>query len=61
MKTNEEWEEAKAWLDEVRQAYFEVGSAGLLGLQISINPLLVRYERGERTDELYEEMMGLKL
>lgn len=61
MKTEQEWKKAKEWLDEVRQAYFDVGAAGLFGLRLSIDPLLVRYERGERTDELYDEIMELEL
>lgn len=61
MKTKEQWNEAKSWLDEVRQAYVDVGAAGLFGLRISIDPLLIRYERGERTEDLFEEIMELKL
>lgn len=59
--TEQEWKDAKEWLDEVRQAFFEVGAAGLFGLWISIDPLLVRYERGERSQELYDEIMELEL
>ena len=55
------WEEAKERLDEVRQAYFEIGSAGLFGLRLNIDPLLVRYDRGERTQALYDDIMELKL
>jgi hypothetical protein len=60
MKTYD-WEEAKKYLDEARQAYTDVGTAGLLALQLTINPLLIRYEKGERTKDLYDSIMGLKL
>jgi hypothetical protein len=55
-----DWENAKKHLDEVRIAYTEIGASGLLGLNFSINPLLVRYEKGERTQELYESIMSLE-
>ena len=60
MKTYD-WEEAKKHLDEVRQAYTETGAAGLLGLHYTINPLLIRYENEERTQDLYTSIMELKL
>jgi len=59
MKTYD-WEEAKKYLDKVRQIYTEIGACGLLGLQITINPLLIRYEKGERTHDLYTSIMELE-
>jgi len=59
MKTYD-WEEAKKYLDKVRQAYTEIGAGGLLCLQITINPLLIRYEKGERTQDLYVSIMELE-
>jgi len=58
MKRN--WEEAEKHLKEVRRQYTDIGIAGMPALQISINPLLVRYENGERTEELYESIIALE-
>jgi len=61
MKTDQEWEEAKDYLDECREIYTSIGVAGMFALRRIIDPLLIRYERGERTEELYDEIMGVKL
>jgi len=55
-----DWVKAEKWLKEVRQMYTDIGASGLLGLQFSINPLLVRFEKGERTQKLYDEIMSLE-
>jgi len=52
------WEQAEKHLKEVRRQYTEIGIAGMPALQISINPLLIRYENGERTDDLYKSIMA---
>jgi hypothetical protein len=54
------WEDAKKYLDHIRIRYTEIGAAGLLGLYVAIDPLLVRYEKGERTQELYDAIMSLE-
>jgi len=54
-----DWEKAEKHLKEIRQAYTDIGAAGLTGLQLSINPLLVRFERGERTESLYDATIQL--
>jgi hypothetical protein len=54
------WEEAKNHLNEIRLEYTEIGSSGLLALFLSIDPLLRRYEKGERTQELYDSIMALE-
>lgn len=51
------WDAAKKHLDEMRRMYTEIGAAGVIGLTLGLNPLLVRYERGERTRKLYNEIM----
>lgn len=56
--TEEQWKAAQAHLQEVRRQYVEIGAAGVPGLTLVLNPLLVRYERGERTQELYDEVMA---
>ena len=53
------WNKAKAYLDEVRSNYTEIGASGLIALQLTINPLLVRYEKKERSKTLYDEIMDL--
>ncbi len=55
-----DWDEAKKWLDRIRKDYTEVGTPGLIGLHVTINPLLIRYERGERTKQLYDDIMELQ-
>jgi hypothetical protein len=54
------WTEAKEHLDEIRMMYTGIGASGLLGLRLSINPLLIRYEKGERTQDLYDAIMSLE-
>lgn len=58
--TNKDWEKAQARLKEIRQQYTDIGAAGMPALIITINPLLVRLERGERTEVLHNEIMALK-
>ncbi len=53
------WEEAESWLYEIKEAYESIGFAGQFGL-IFIKELAERYEKGERTAELHEEIMGLQ-
>lgn len=54
------WMEAESHLKEIRMRYTEIGRAGMLALRMSIDPLLVRFENGERTDELHAAMMALE-
>lgn len=54
-----DWPKAKAYLDQVQKNYEEIGPAGRFGLAITIMPLQDRYERGERTEWLYNEIMEL--
>lgn len=55
-----DWTKAKEYLDEIRKQYTEIGSSGLFALQLTINPLLVRYDKGERTQDLYDNIMSLQ-
>lgn len=55
-----DFQDAYDHLQEVRKQYVEIGAAGMLGLTLSLNPLVVRYERGERTPELLEEMRNVE-
>ena len=55
-----DWPKAKAYLDQVQRNYEELpGGVGRFGLAITIMPLQDRYERGERTEWLYNEIMEL--
>lgn len=54
------WEKAENWLKEIRDMYTEIGSAGMMALSITINPLFVRFEGGERSGELFDEIMSLE-
>ena len=55
-----DWIKAENYLKEVRMQYTQIGFAGMPALQITINPLLVRFEKGERTQELYDSIMSLE-
>lgn len=59
-----DWEQAKTHFDEVRQMYQEFeGWAGLnttTALRIVFDPLAKRYNAGERSAELFEEMMAVE-
>lgn len=71
MKDNEntnmsetDWNEAKSHFDQVRQIYQD--NEGVLGLNTTIalrivfDPLAKRYNSGERTTKLFEEMMSVE-
>lgn len=52
-----DWEKAKNWLNEVIAEYTAIGYAGSFALKLSLLLLKVRYDNGERTQELYDEIM----
>ena len=55
-----DWEKAEKHLKEIRGMYTDIGGAGMLALSMTINPLLVRFEKGERTEELHNSIMALE-
>lgn len=55
-----DWEKAESWLKEIENMYTEIGSAGYLALNCVIRPLRDRFNGGERTQELYDEIMTLE-
>lgn len=55
-----DWSKAENHLKDIRIGYTEIGVAGLPALQIGVNPLLVRFENGERTEDLFESIMSLE-
>lgn len=54
------WNEASTYLYEMEKAYKEIGASGEFGLQLTLNPLKLRYEAGERTKELYDDIMNIQ-
>jgi hypothetical protein len=54
------WEEARKHLYYILGLYKSIGWAGTFALSITINPLVKRFESGERTQELYDEIMSLE-
>lgn len=52
-----DWDAALKHLNTIRGYYLEIGAAGTFGL-IFLNQNLARYEQGERTQDLYDSMMG---
>ncbi len=56
----DKWKNAEQWLKEIRQMYTDIGGSGVMALTFTINPILIRFERGERTDKIYNEIMNLQ-
>lgn len=58
------WDHAKAHFDEVRQQYLDLeGVPGVnttLALRLTFDPLAKRYNAGERTQALYDAMLGVQ-
>ena len=59
-----DWEKAKKHFDETRRAYQDLeGVPGVnttMALRLVFDPLAMRYNRGERTKSLYDEMVGTR-
>jgi len=56
-----DWAAAEEYLREVESAYAETGSAGVLAMTWFVRPLRDRFNRGERTEELHDEIMEIAL
>ena len=54
-----DWDFAQTHLNETRKNYFDIGAAGVPALTAVINPLFLRFEKGERTVELHEAIISL--
>ena len=52
-----DWKLAENTLNMWIAEYSGIGPAGQLGLQLVLLPLKRRFDSGERTPELYEEIM----
>lgn len=64
MINNKQWKSVKTRTDKLRDAYLMLGqlpNANVnFALKTVIDPLLKRYDDGERTKLLYDEMMALE-
>ena len=56
-----DWENAEKYLATCEKAYTEIGSAGYFALNVVIRPLRDRFNKGERTQELHDEIMDVSL
>lgn len=52
-----DWEKAEEYLNKMIAEYAAIGSRGLLALQLTLLPLKNRFDSGERTVQLYDEIM----
>lgn len=62
--TNEEWKKAKEYLVELEKTYLNLSIFKnvntMFVCRMVIEPLLDRYDNGERTDDLYSEMLAVE-
>jgi hypothetical protein len=62
--STEEWEKAKKHTETILEYYKElIGVPGVnttIAITFVFEPLLRRYNSGERTQELYDEMMSVE-
>ena len=54
------WAEAEKYLNMVIAEYRSIGSIGSLALNITLLPLKKRFDEGERTEELYNQIMEVE-
>lgn len=54
-----DWEKARRVLHEKMMDYAALGISGYVAIQTLVLPLKRRYDRGERTEALYKEIMDL--
>ena len=58
--SDEEWDKALEYLNTLIVEYASIGWSGRFGLDGVLIPLKRRYENGERTRKLYDEIMECK-
>ncbi len=56
-----EFKKAIDYLEKCEKVYTQIGSAGYWALTFTIRPLRDRLNSGERTEELYKEIMEISL
>jgi len=59
-----DWDKAKKHFDKVRKRYQDLeGTPGInttMALRLTFDPLSKRFNSGERTEELYREMVSVE-
>lgn len=59
-----DWEKAKEHFDEVRKVYQDLeGVTGInttFSLRLVFDPLAIRYNKGERSQELHDAMLAVE-
>jgi hypothetical protein len=55
------WTKAEEYLSLCEKAFSEIGSSGMFALSFVIMPLRDRFNKDERTTELYNEIFEIKL
>lgn len=55
--TPNDWDKAESYLNKTIAEYAAIGMPGRFALQLTLIPLKKRYDDGERTQELYDEIM----
>ena len=55
-----DWIKAEKYLKKITEIYSNTGWSGHFALMLTIYPLKKRFDNGERTQELYDEIMGLE-
>lgn len=53
-----DWKKAEDHLNFMIDEYKSIGMCGIFGLTLTLYPLKQRYNSGERTQELFDEIMG---
>lgn len=56
-----DWEKAEDYLKECEEAYAEIGTAGMFAVTYVIAPTRDRFNKGERTEALYDDIFGIAL
>lgn len=56
-----DWDAAEEHLKLCEEVYKAVGGGGYFTINFVIQPLKDRINQGERTEELYNEIMNIKL
>ena len=56
-----DWVKIEEYLKTCEEMYTEIGISGLFAMQTVITPLRDRFNKGERTGELYDDIFEVKL
>lgn len=56
-----DWDCAREHIEACESAYASIGSAGYYCLTAVIRPMRDRLNKGERTQELFDDIMGIEL